>query len=87
MFEYTPLPQTIRYDLPSWPGFYVLIVPNKDATLYNFYLTHDNFGVIHEMFGWPTSNPDTTTEKLVELAHWNAPDYMAEFVRDCNDDE
>jgi hypothetical protein len=82
MFEYTPLPDTIRYDLPGWPGFYVLIVPGlnpKNPDGADFLLCHQNFGIVHWMFGTKTETP----EKLAELAHWNAECYLPAFVKDC----
>jgi hypothetical protein len=87
MFNFTKLPETIRYDLPCWPGFYVLIVPDNENECWNFYLTHKHFAVIHFMFGSAYSNPDQTPEKLVEMAHWNAPDYLPDFVKECCTDE
>jgi hypothetical protein len=87
MLKYTELSETIRYDVMGWPGFYVLIVPNAKKDCYTFYLTHENQGIIHYMFGWPTSNPDFSIEKLVELAHWNVEEYLPDFVKDCCTEE
>lgn len=83
MLQFKILPETIRYDIPSWPGFYVLIVPDDEQKVYNFYLTHTRFGIIHYMFGSSYDNPETTPEKLVELAHWNVNDYLPDYVKDC----
>lgn len=83
MFEYTQLPETIRFDLPTWPGFYALIVPNPKRETWDFYLTHEHVGIIHDMGGYCYSNGPQTPEELCEMVHWMVNDYLPDFVKDC----
>ena len=85
MFKYTKLAGAVRYDNPSWPGFYVLIVSNEDDSARNVYLTHSNMGIIHYMHGAIRQSDGTmeTMEETVEHAHWAMEDYLPDFVRDC----
>lgn len=89
MFEYTKLPETVRYDNPCWPGFYVLIIPNKNPENYNLYLTHERFGVIHYMCGLGLSpkHDINTIDDIVRMAHYMMDDYLPDFVKDCCTDE
>ena len=85
MFEYTRLPETVRYDDPSWPGFYVLIVPNTNATEYNLYLTHEHFAVVQHMAGFRKKPDGTmiTIDELVEHAAVLMDEYLPDFVKVC----
>ena len=89
MIEYIKLPAAVRVDHPSWPGFYILIVPNADDTERAVYLTHEKMGVIHYLYGVCKQSDGImeTMEETVETAYWNMEEYLPDFVRDCCTDE
>lgn len=85
MFKYTTLPETVRYDDPCWPGFYVLIVPNKEPGNYNLYLTHEKWGIIHFMCGLGLSPEHNinTIDDIVKMASAMIEDYLVDYVKAC----
>ena len=85
MIEFKKLPQAVRVEHPSWPGFYVLIVSNEEDTRRDVYLTHDRMGVIHHMYGAVEQSDGhmETIEETAEMAYWNMEDYLPDFVKYC----
>lgn len=86
MLKFTRL-YSLRYDLPAWPGFYVLIVPNKDATSYSFYIAHEKHAILYEMFGIPNPCNNKSDKELIELAHYNAENYLPDLLKECLTEE
>lgn len=80
--NFKPVPGVIRVDLNAH-GFgplYVLIVPDPETHHRTYYMMHNSYGVILYMFG---SCQEETDQEAAELAYWNAPDYIPEFVKLC----
>lgn len=78
--KFEPVPGVIRVSLAhhGFGGFAVLIVPDPKTKLRTYYLTHDTSGVVLFMFG---SGQEETDEQAADLAFWNGPEYIPEFVR------
>lgn len=89
MIDFEILANTIRVDCSDlhFGPFSVLIVPwetyNGITTLYHYYLTHSNYGIVEFMWG----DSVDTLEEAAERAHRNAPDYIPDFIKKCFDEE
>lgn len=78
--NFEPVPGVIRVSLDqqNFGPFYVLIVPDPKTNLRSYYLMHETSGIVLFMFG---SGQPETDEHAAELAYWNGPDYIPEFVK------
>ena len=80
---------TLVVDCSDWGfgEFNVLVVPDEGITEklgktgYEFYLRHPKYGVVVAMFGLSCDTP----EEAADLAYYNAPDYIPEFIEECGD--
>ena len=85
MIEYKKLPNTMSVDCSAhgFGSFYVLIVPENDENAieeeYSFYLRHEKYCVMKYMFTCVAA--DLTD--AAELAYYNAPDYIPDFIEEC----
>lgn len=88
MIEYKKLPNTMVVDCSAhgFGPFYVLIVPMEGEAVPDmryFYLLHRGYGVVLDMFGCGAE----TDEAAAELAYYNAPDYIPQYIQECFDEE
>lgn len=88
MIEFKKIPETMIVDCSTLGAgpFSVLIVPMPDKyneNMKNFYLIHQQYWIVHEMFGLVPDND----EHAAELAYYNAMDYIPHFLKECFDAE